>query len=63
MARRETRPGKPRPTWAMRLGDDERRVLEAAAASRGVPTSQYVREQALRAARRELAGEPVGVGR
>lgn len=56
MARRQETAGAPRPTYAMRLGDDERQVIEAAAAVRGVAMSQYVRTVALTAARRELAG-------
>jgi uncharacterized protein (DUF1778 family) len=55
MARRETKPGEPRPTYAMRLGEDERRVIAAAAAQAGRPLSAYIRREALRAARRELA--------
>lgn len=54
MARHDKTPGQPRKTFAMRLGDDERRVIEAAAASKGVPVSQYIRRSALGAARREL---------
>ena len=56
MARREHTPGLPRPTYAMRLGDDERRVVEAAAAQRGEALSAYIRRVALEGARRELAG-------
>jgi len=55
MARRDHSPGRPRPTYAMRLGDDERRVVEAAAAQRGEPLSAYIRRAALERARRELA--------
>lgn len=55
MARRDQTPGSPRPTYAMRLGTDERRVIEAAAAQRGVPLSTYIRRVALERARRELA--------
>lgn len=55
MARRDHRPGQARPTYAMRLGDDERRLLEAAAAQRNAPLSTYIRHVALQAARRELA--------
>jgi uncharacterized protein (DUF1778 family) len=39
----------------MRLGDDERRVIAAAAAVRGVPLSAYMRQAALRVARTDLA--------
>lgn len=56
MARRDETPGTPRPTYAMRLGDDERRVIEAAAAQRREPLSAYIRRVALERARRELAG-------
>lgn len=55
MARREHVPGPPRSTFALRLGDNERRVVEAAAAQRGEPLSAYIRRTALEAARRELA--------
>lgn len=55
MARRDQKPGRPRPTFAMRLGDDERRVIEAAAAQSDLPLSAYIREVALASARRELA--------
>jgi uncharacterized protein (DUF1778 family) len=44
-----------RPTYAMRLGDVERRVIEAAAAQKGEPMSAYIRRVALQAARKELA--------
>lgn len=44
-----------RPTYAMRLGEVERRVIEAAAAQKGEPLSTYIRRVALRAARVELA--------
>jgi uncharacterized protein (DUF1778 family) len=40
----------------MRLGDDERRIIEAAASLRRMPLSQYIRRTSLSAARRELAG-------
>lgn len=56
MARRHESPGAPRPTYAMRLGDDERLELEAAAAQRGEPLSQYIRRVALERARCDLAG-------
>lgn len=55
MARRDHAPGTPRPTYAMRLGHNERRVVEAAAAQRDEPLSAYIRRVALEAARRELA--------
>lgn len=54
MARREQTQGSPRPTYAMRLGDDERRVISAAAAQRGEALSAYIRRVALETARREL---------
>jgi uncharacterized protein (DUF1778 family) len=44
-----------RPTYAMRLGDVERRVIEAAAAQKGEPMSAYIRRVAMTAARRDLA--------
>jgi uncharacterized protein (DUF1778 family) len=44
-----------RPTYAIRLGEVERRVIEAAAAQKGEPMSAYVRRVALAAARRDLA--------
>ena len=40
----------------MRLGDNERRVIEAAAAQRGEALSAYIRRVALEKARLELAG-------
>lgn len=55
MARRDHTDGTPRPTYAMRLGDDERRVVEAAAAQQGEPLSSYIRRVALERARRELS--------
>jgi uncharacterized protein (DUF1778 family) len=42
----------------MRIGQDERRIVEAAAAHRGEPLSTYIRRVALEAARRELATAP-----
>lgn len=44
-----------RPTYAMRLGEVERRVIEAAAAQKGEPLSTYIRRVALKTARVELA--------
>lgn len=55
MARRDETPAPARPTYAMRLGDDERLRIEAAAARKGVPLSAYIRRVALEAARRDLA--------
>lgn len=54
MARRDEKPGTPRPTYAMRLGEDERRVISAAAAQKGEALSAYIRRVALETARREL---------
>lgn len=56
MPRREESPGRPRVTYAMRLGDDERKVLEAAAAAQHEPLSAYIRRVALEAARHDLGG-------
>lgn len=66
MGRREITNREPRPVWTLRLGSDERRLLEAAAGQRGVPLSTYVRGAALRAARAELVADetldlPAGV--
>lgn len=55
MARRNETPGKPRSTYAMRLGDDERRLVEAAAAQGREPLSAYIRRAALERAQRDLA--------
>lgn len=55
MARRDHRPGSARRNSAIRLGDDERRVLEAAAAQRDEPMTTYIRRVALERARKELA--------
>ena len=55
--RREETPGKPRPTFALRLGEDEKLYIAAAAAARGVPTSSFVRSAALAVARLELSAE------
>ena len=60
MARLDHSPGEPRVTYAMRLGADERQLIEAAASRRGVPTSQYIRTVALAAARRDMAGAGSG---
>jgi uncharacterized protein (DUF1778 family) len=49
-----------RPTYAMRLGDVERRVIEAAAAQKGEPMSAYIRRVAMTAARRDLADATAG---
>lgn len=56
MARRDDTTGPPRAPYAMRLGDDERRLLEAAAAQRRVALAAYIRRAAMDAARRDLAG-------
>jgi uncharacterized protein (DUF1778 family) len=53
--RRDETPGPARQTYAMRLAEDERRVVAAAAAQRGEPLSAYIRRVALETARRELA--------
>lgn len=55
MARREETQAPARPTYAMRLGDDERMRIQAAAAQYGEPPSTYIRRVALEAARRDLA--------
>ncbi len=60
MARLDHSPGEPRITYAMRLGADERRLIDEAASRRGVPTSQYIRTVALAAARRDMAGAGSG---
>jgi uncharacterized protein (DUF1778 family) len=49
-------PSKARGLLAIRLSTQERAVLEAAAASRPEYLTTFVREAALEAARRELAG-------
>lgn len=54
MARRQETTGSPRPTFALRLGEDERRILEAAAHQRGEPLSAYIRRSALEKARSEI---------
>jgi len=53
-------PSKARDTFALRLGEFERRLLELAAERRKKPLSTYIRDQALRAAREELAVETPG---
>jgi uncharacterized protein (DUF1778 family) len=55
MGRREETPDPPRTTQAFRLGDDERRLVQAAAAVRRESMSGFIRRVALAAARRELA--------
>ena len=51
----KTRTGcMPRAVYALRLGIIERRVLEAAAAHRGVTLGEYIRAAAGETARREL---------
>lgn len=54
MGRRDEVPGPPREVYALRLGDDERKRLEAAAAGRGVPLAAFIRRTALVAAEQEL---------
>ena len=56
MARRDQTPGPPRATFSFRIGDDERRVVAAAAAQRGEALSAYIRRTALETARKELSG-------
>ena len=58
MARRDHTPGPPREVYTLRIGDDERRVVAAAAAQRGEPLSAFIRRAALDRARRELATVP-----
>ena len=55
MARRTETYEPPRPTYAMRLGDDERRLIAAAAAQSREPMSAWIRRVALERARRDLA--------
>jgi hypothetical protein len=52
-----------RPTYAMRLGMVERRIIAAAAAQRGEAMSAYIRRVAVVAARQELAKLPDASGR
>jgi uncharacterized protein (DUF1778 family) len=47
-------PGQARPPYTMRIGDDERRIVAAAAALRGEALAAYIRRVALLAARRDL---------
>jgi len=54
MARREESPEAARPVYTMRLGDDERLMLAAAAARRNEALSAYIRRVALQAARQDL---------
>lgn len=55
MARRDQSPGPPRTTFALRIGDNERRIIEAAAAQQGEALSAYIRRVSLESARRDLA--------
>ena len=57
MPRRDESLAPARPTYAMRLGEDERRIIAAAAGLCGLAVSAYVRRAALNSARRELAGQ------
>lgn len=57
MARRTDAPGEPRDTYSMRLGDDERAVMEAAARKNKIPLAAFIRQSTMAAARRELAGD------
>ena len=57
MTRREHTPGPPRVTYAMRLGDNERRLIEAASALRDEALSAYIRRVALESARQDLADQ------
>jgi uncharacterized protein (DUF1778 family) len=57
MARREESPEPARSVFTMRLGDDERLKLAAAAARRAEALSAYVRRVALQAARRDLTAD------
>ena len=47
--------GRERPVYTLRIGKDERRLLEAAAAEGGQSLAQYIRGSALCAARRKFA--------
>lgn len=50
---------QPRGTLLIRLREDERRLIEAAAAARPTYLTRYIREAALAVARRDLAkGDP-----
>jgi uncharacterized protein (DUF1778 family) len=55
VARREHSSAPARGVYAMRLGADERRLIEAAAAAREQPLSVYIRRVAIESARRDLA--------
>lgn len=55
MARHDDTSAPARPTYAIRLGHDERRILAAAAGVAGLPVSAYVRRVAIAAARQQLA--------
>jgi hypothetical protein len=55
MARREETAEEPRSVYTMRLGDDERLKLAAAARRNGEALSAYIRRVALHAAREDLA--------
>jgi uncharacterized protein (DUF1778 family) len=56
MTRARPRPPRAeRGTIALRISDDERALIEAAAASRPTYTTTYMREAAIEAARRDLA--------
>jgi uncharacterized protein (DUF1778 family) len=55
MARREEHPGDPRPPYSIRLGQDERLKISAAAARQRVTLSTYIRAAALQAAQKDLA--------
>ena len=50
-------PSRARPTFAIRLAVEERRVIEAAAAAAQEYVGGYIRRAALDAARRALAGQ------
>lgn len=51
-------PSAERGTIALRISDEERALIEAAAARRPTYTTTYIREAALQVARRELAEAP-----
>lgn len=53
-------PSSERGLIALRISDEERALIEAAAAQRPTYTSTYIREAALSVARRELAAANVG---
>jgi uncharacterized protein (DUF1778 family) len=56
-------PSRARGTMAIRISVAERRLIEAAAASRPEYVTTFVREAAIEAARQELAGTPDAPGR